>query len=140
MTHTVFNPTFGLFGFVHVIEVTDPHNPADSVYWISSLTEPSSFWDAGEDDCADMLSHLYETWRHGFNVQDPTRMMTGARVVPLPTITVRYLESSGNYVADGPDGHVGLISRISEEAARRDGLAYFLQTRKVGEDGRWVAR
>jgi hypothetical protein len=61
-------------------------------------------------------------------------------VSQVPTITVRMVTLNNRdtaYVADGPDGHTWLLSRYSEEAAKRDGLEYLLRTRKL-ENGRWV--
>ena len=66
-----------------------------------------------------------------------------------PKMTARLiLDSSGcalsghrpvpMYVADGPDGHTWLLKRTTEEAALRDGLAYFLATRELDANGRWV--
>lgn len=42
------------------------------------------------------------------------------------------------FVAHGPDGHMWLLKRFTREAAANDGLAYFLSTRALGADGRWV--
>lgn len=42
------------------------------------------------------------------------------------------------YFAHGPDGHTHLVKRLTREAALRDGLAYFLETRELDASGRWV--
>ena len=44
---------------------------------------------------------------------------------------------AGMFVAHGPDGHAWLLKRMTEDAAIRDGLAYFLATRAL-VGGRWV--
>ncbi len=44
------------------------------------------------------------------------------------------------YVAHGPDGHVWLLKMLTEEAALRAGLSYFLETRRLDTNGRWVLR
>jgi hypothetical protein len=51
--------------------------------------------------------------------------LSGKRPVPM-------------YVADGPDGHVWLLKRLTEDAALRDGLAYFLAYYELDASGRWV--
>lgn len=43
------------------------------------------------------------------------------------------------WFAHGPDGHTYLLKRLTEEAALRDGLTYFLETRTFDTTiGRWV--
>lgn len=62
---------------------------------------------------------------------------------PAPEIVVREVSSGGlpAYMADGPDGHYSLLMRGTREQAARDGLDYFLRTRKYApEFGRWVVR
>lgn len=63
-----------------------------------------------------------------------------------PTITAEQIEVTNPitrerttmYVAHGPDGHTWLLKRLTEEAALRDGIAYFLKTRELDAIGRWV--
>ena len=43
------------------------------------------------------------------------------------------------FTANGPDGHTYMLKRKTEDAARRDGLAYFLRTR-VEHNGRWYIK
>ncbi len=52
-----------------------------------------------------------------------------------------YRNSAGEscYVANGPDGHLDLLMRLTCEAAIRDGLEYFERTREY-KAGRWVLR
>lgn len=56
------------------------------------------------------------------------------------TITARFFlagwDKQPMYMADGPDGHLSLVARTTEEAATRDGEAYFLATREF-VDGKW---
>lgn len=40
------------------------------------------------------------------------------------------------YVAHGPDDHRWLLKRFTEQAAREDGLAYFMASRAL-IDGKW---
>ena len=60
----------------------------------------------------------------------------------IPTITVRFIiqrDGYPGYIASGPDGHEDLLLRTTEDAARRDGLAYFLKY-YVESGGRWIVR
>lgn len=65
---------------------------------------------------------------------------------PTPEITAEMVEvfdwlSASRitlYFAHGPDGHTHLVKRLTREAALRDGLAYFLETRQLDASGRWV--
>lgn len=74
-------------------------------------------------------------------------MTTTNATDPAPTITAELIEVFDwfaacrvkFYVAHGPDGHVWLLKRSTKEAALRDGLAYFLETRERDASGRWVA-
>jgi len=65
-------------------------------------------------------------------------------VILAPKMTARLILDGHDripmYVADGPDGHVWLLKRTTEDAALRDGLAYFLATRELDGSGRWVLR
>lgn len=66
--------------------------------------------------------------------------------VTTPTMTARRIQDTSGwnpsgltlYVADGPDGHTWLLKRTTEADALRDGLAYFMATRKLDASGRWV--
>lgn len=72
-------------------------------------------------------------------------MTTVETPMPLPEIRVQEIVVTHPidktrtlmWVAHGPDGHDWLLKRLTKEAAERDGLAYFLETREIGPDGHW---
>lgn len=69
----------------------------------------------------------------------------GARVLqgfPASLVTAREfkrVDGRTAYFADGPEGHKQLLVRFTPEAAVRDGLAYFFETRELA-NGHWVIK
>ena len=71
-------------------------------------------------------------------------MMTAAppeiTVEPILVVDPLTRDRMPMYVAHGLDGHRWLLKRLTEEAALRDGLAYFLSYYELDACGRWALR